>query len=178
MKLPIILSLLATSILWGQKETQKRSAGTHEHGSGTLGITFDGQQGRFEWKIPMESIVGFEYKATTPQDKKKVADALEVIRTRFAEMVILPPKAGCKFDQIRAESKFADHGDHTHSDLEADGRITCQQPPAGEVRFSFRTHFPGVHKTTVQFLSEDVQTGAEIANDTGVLKIDVRKIGQ
>jgi hypothetical protein len=41
----------------------------------------------------------------------------------------------------------------------------------GEIRFAFQKHFPKVHKTTVQFLSEAVQTGAEIVDDRGTLRI-------
>ena len=156
---------------WAQKEEKKRSAEAHEHGSGKLGLAFEGLQGRFEWKIPLESLVGFEYKPKTPQDTKKLSDALDIVRKKFGEMVMLPPKAACRIETARADTRFEDHGDHTHSDFEADGKIVCQQPPVGEIRFAFRTYFPGVHKTSVQFLSDSVQAGAEIVDDAGVLMI-------
>lgn len=171
MRLMIWMLAAGLSVAWAQKEGEKRSAEAHEHGAGKLGIAFEGLKGSWEWEIPMESIAGFEYQPKTAGDKKKLADALATVREKMAEMVILPAGAGCVLTVTKADHIYKDHGDHAHSDLNAAGTIVCRTPLRGEVRFAFLKHFPKVHKTTVQYLSEAVQTGAEIVDDRGLLRI-------
>lgn len=171
MRLAIWILACGLSVAWAQKEGERRSAGAHEHGAGKIGMAFEGLEGRWEWEIPMESIIGFEYEPSTPADKKKLADALASIRAHMAEMVVLPAASGCLLTVAKADGIYKDHGDHAHSDLNASGAIVCRSPLRGEVRFAFQRYFPKVHKTTVQFLSEAVQTGAEIIDDRGAVRI-------
>jgi hypothetical protein len=171
MRIAIWILTCGLCVAWAQKDGEKRSAGAHEHGTGKLGMAFEGLKGSWEWEIPMESIIGFEYQPSTPADKKKLADALETVRTRMAEMVVLPAASGCVLTVVKADGIYKDHGDHMHSDLNASGTIVCRSAVQGEIRFAFQKHFPKVHKTTVQFLSEAVQTGAEIVDDRGTLRI-------
>ena len=169
MKHLTLILALSLSAAYGQKEEKKRSAEAHEHGSGKLGIAFEGVAGKFEWEIPLESLVGFEYAPTTPEDKKKLADAKELVKTKFVEMVLLPGMCALKVEF--ADAKFVDHGDHQHNDFKANGTITCKQAPRGDLKFAFQKFFPGIHKTKVQFLSDSAQTGAEILDDRGVVSL-------
>lgn len=171
MRIAIWILACGLSLAWAQKDGEKRSAGAHEHGTGKLGIAFEGLKGSWEWEIPMESIVGFEYQPSTPADKQKLADALATVRTRMAEMVVLPAASGCVLTVAKADGIYDDHGDHKHSDLKASGTILCRSAVQGEIRFAFQKHFLKVHKTTVQFLSETAQTGAEIVDDRGTVRI-------
>jgi len=171
MRIAVWILVGGMSLAWGQKQETKRSAEAHEHGAGKLGIAFEGLKGSWEWEIPMESIVGFEYQPSTPADKKKLADALATVKARMAEMVLLPPAASCVLSVTKADGIYKDHGDHGHSDLNASGTIVCGSTLQGEIRFAFQKHFPKVHKTTVQFLSESTQTGAEIVDDRGTVRM-------
>lgn len=159
--------IAALFVLPAQPKEQKRSAGAHEHGAGTLNIAMEGAKGKFEWEIPMESLTGFEHQAKTPADKKKVASAQATIRTRFSQMLLLPAASGCAVTV--ADVEVEQHGNH--SEMHTHGAISCKTAIAGDISFAFGKVFPGIHKLKVQFVSDAVQTGAEIEHDRGALRI-------
>jgi hypothetical protein len=166
MKTLALLLTLAVA-LHAQPKKEKRSAGAHEHGAGKLDIAMEGLKGKWEWEIPMESLTGFEHQAKSAADKKKVADAEQTIRTKIGAMSLLPAAAGCAITVSGVE--VAQHGNH--SEMHTHGAITCKKPLTGDVTFAFGKFFPGIHSIKVQFVSDTVQTGAEIEHDRGSLRI-------
>lgn len=166
MKILALFFALAAALV-AQPKQEKRSAGAHEHGAGKLAIAMEGLKGKLEWEIPMESLTGFEHQAKSVADKKKVADAQAAIRAKLGQMIQLPAAAGCTVAVTEVEVE--QHGNH--SEMHTNGTIACRQPLTGEVKFAFGSVFPGIHKIDVQFVSDTVQTGAEIVHDRGSLRI-------
>ncbi len=166
MRKPALLLLMVVTLA-AQPKTEKRSAGAHEHGAGKLDIAMEGLKGKLVIEIPMESLTGFEHEAKSAGERKKVADAEATIRTKIGQMVLLPAVAGCVIAITNVEVEL--HGNH--SELHAQGTIECKRPITGEARFAFGRFFSGIHKVTVQFVSDATQTGAEIVHDRGSLRI-------
>ncbi len=52
----LVLSLFFGLTLHAKKTHRQHSV--HKHGAGTLGIAFDGKNGKLEFKIPSDSIFG------------------------------------------------------------------------------------------------------------------------
>lgn len=174
------LVLLAVSVAL---PAQTRSRKAHEHGSAKVNIAFETAKGSpkgvIEFESPADSVVGFEYEAKTAADKAKVAAALNTLKARFAEMVILPAAAACKVTNKSAKLE-AEHHDakqkgakqEQHSEVHAEFDVACAKPLTGlEIRFGFMKVFPKIHDVEVALLVGDQQASADVENDKGVLKI-------
>jgi hypothetical protein len=167
MKTLRVLLILASYALCAQPKAGKRSAEAHEHGSAKLDIAMDGLTGKMVWEVPLESLTGFEHEAKSAADKKKVAAAQAAIREKLGQMVLFPPATGCKVSVMEVEVE--QHGEH--SEMHTQATVICKQALKGEVRFAFNKFFAGVHKVTVQFVSDTAQTGVQVENDRGTLAI-------
>ena len=111
---PTALLILTASTAIAE-ETRQLDA--HEHGVGTLDIAFDGDRIAMEFHAPGADIVGFEYAATSAEDRAKV-DAAVAMLARPLDLFALPAAAGCSVVQasasLESEEAHDDHGDDEH----------------------------------------------------------------
>ena len=102
---------------------ETRQLDSHEHGVGHFNIAFDGGQIAMELHAPGADIVGFEYAATSAEDRAQV-DAAVATLARPLDLFSLPDAAGCSVVEARAslESEVEDdHDDHAgHEDKDHD----------------------------------------------------------
>lgn len=109
--LPILITLAATAA----HAEEKRQLGSHEHGVGTLNIAIDGTTVAMEFTAPGADIVGFEYQATSAEDRAAVDDAVATL-ARPLDLFVLPDAAACSVTQataeLESEDEHADHDDH------------------------------------------------------------------
>lgn len=119
--LPLLVTLAATSAY----AEEKRQLGSHEHGVGALNIAIDGKTVAMEFTAPGADIVGFEYEATSEDDRAAVDDAVATL-ARPLDLFVLPDEAACSVTQASAELESegehdGDHDDHDeHADHDAD----------------------------------------------------------
>ena len=140
----------------------------HEHGRAELNIAIEGSGLTAEFDSPADSILGFEHTPRTAQEKKAAAAALEILRTRGGELLLLPVDAGCQFAAGKASLAAEGSG---HQDVEASFRATCRKPlKRGDIRFAFGKHFPGIRQLVVQVVGADFQTGATIPDGKGTVR--------
>ncbi|MGH1412766.1 MAG: zinc uptake protein ZrgA [Pelagimonas sp.] len=96
-----------------------RQLGAHEHGVGQLDIAFDGGQIAMELHAPGADIVGFEYEATSAEDKTAVDTALAAL-VKPLDLFVLADAAGCTVAkasaELEAEGDHDDHGEEGHDD--------------------------------------------------------------
>ncbi|MGH1576444.1 zinc uptake protein ZrgA [Planktotalea sp.] len=113
----LALSSLAAAPLFAEG---KRSLDAHEHGVGQLDIAFDGQQIAMEFHAPGADLVGFEYAATSSEDRKAVDMAVATL-ARPLDLFVLPQSAGCSVTQASAELESeAAHSTHDEHDNHAE----------------------------------------------------------
>ncbi len=169
----IISTLVATQVL--AKAKSHREHGSHQHGAGSLGIAFEENKGRLEFKIPSESVIGFEYTPKTDKDKKIKEAQLAKLETGVTEMVAFDASLKCQIskDKIEVvrdekESKSA-HSEHSeHSDLEATFNVICDKSPIGsKVTFNVQKIFPKIRDLDVQLIVGNIQKSIE-ARKNGV----------
>jgi hypothetical protein len=105
---------------------QTRQLGAHVHGVGKLDIAFEGDRIAMELHAPGADIVGFEYVATSAEDRAAVDGAVATL-ARPLDLFSLPASAVCSVVEARAalESEVAGvaqgareegHEDHAHGD--------------------------------------------------------------
>ncbi|MEL7464802.1 MAG: DUF2796 domain-containing protein [Pseudomonadota bacterium] len=109
--LPTILALLTGPAF----AADDRALGAHEHGVGELNIAVDGQTVAIEFYAPGADIVGFEYKATTANDRAAIDDAVAIL-ARPLDLFVAPEAAECSVVKasaaLESEDDHHDHGDH------------------------------------------------------------------
>lgn len=130
MKHFVLVMLMATVAAVGQTKQQQQHA--HAHGAAKINIGIEGSGGTVEFESAADPVIGFEHKPRTAADQKKVDAALTTLKTRFAEMVILPAALGCKFENTRAQFVV----DGQHAEVHAEFTVRCVKSLKGaEVKF-------------------------------------------
>lgn len=138
---------------------EHREHGAHSHGAGTLGIAFDGLKGKIDFKIPSDSIFGFEYVAKSDKDKKKRDEGLSKLETKISEMLVFEPALNCKITKDKIEVVAESP---KHSDTVASYNVTCDKSPVGtELTFNFQKQFPKIKDLDVQIVADNVQKSIE-----------------
>ena len=96
---------------------ETRQLDAHEHGVGQLDIAMEGNNIGIMLHAPGADIVGFEYAATSAEDRAAVDNAVAVL-ARPLDLFVLPAAAGCSVTQASAslESEEDEHDEHGHED--------------------------------------------------------------
>ena len=109
-RLLIIIFVFSTSTLLSHDNKKKKSLKAHEHGVGILKIAQDKSTLLFEFEIPGNDIVGFEYQAKENEDKNKVRNAILILKDY--KNLILPSSGGdCQI--IDSNAKIINEGNHS-----------------------------------------------------------------
>ena len=106
----VFLILFAFVTNLSAHDTKKKSIKAHEHGAGTLNIVQEGNTLLFEFEMPGNDIVGFEYKAVTSQDVKKVENAINIL-TDYKNMIKPSGSADCSI--MDSSAKVIYEGKHS-----------------------------------------------------------------
>ena len=111
-----VLPTLAILVATPSFAEDTRALDAHEHGVGELNIAVDGNTVAMELHAPGADIVGFEYEATSAEDRAAI-DAAVAVLARPLELFVLPAAAECSVTKASAglESE-EDHDDHGHED--------------------------------------------------------------
>lgn len=111
-----VLPTLAVLVATPSFAEDTRALDAHEHGVGELNIAVDGNTVAMELHAPGADIVGFEYEATSAEDRAAI-DAAVAVLARPLELFVLPAAAECSVTKASAglESE-EDHDDHGHED--------------------------------------------------------------
>ncbi len=145
------------------------SAQKHEHGKAELGIAVDGPSLKAEFRAPADTILGFERRPKTEQEKKIVAAALEKLRTQGGALVLIPAEFGCRFVPGKADLHVESGG---HADVEAAFEAKCAKPPVkGICDSDFPRPFPNLKELSVQLVSASHQTASTIKQDQGAVRL-------
>lgn len=176
MRLIFICTLFFSLTVNAKSKHQSHEA--HVHGSATLAVAFDGNAGKIEYKGAADSVLGFEHKPSSDQDKKKIADATAIFETQIAQMIQFDSSLGCKFtnDRIglffKEQSKDKNKNTGEHSDWIANYSVVCAKSPVNtNLQIDF-TRFEHIDDMDITLLIGNVQKSAEYKKK--VLKIELK----
>ncbi|WP_420860718.1 zinc uptake protein ZrgA [Algirhabdus cladophorae] len=98
-----------------------RELDAHEHGVGELNIAIEGQQVAMELHVPGADIVGFEYEATSAEDRAAIEAAVAKLNQPLS-LFEMTDAAGCTVVKASAGLETEeDHEDHDHDDHDEHG---------------------------------------------------------
>jgi hypothetical protein len=165
-----VAAVLSAALSWGTGH-----AGTaHVHGVGQLDVAFDAGELQIELRSPAADVVGFEHAPRTAEQRVALEQAIARLE-QGSELFAMPPAAGCRLTEARAQSPHAgephghDHGHHHdhghddagHSEIEAVYRFRCSDAPSW-VDVGLFEAFPGMHKLNVQVITAHRQGAATL----------------
>lgn len=191
------VSIVVLALVLSGCNMQTQSEGAHVHGSGKLNVAIETDATAvIEFEAPAESIYGFEHEAASEEEKQAQSQALDTLRRRFAEMLILPPALGCAIESTAADVVAEEHGhegeaeeedhhedengtgesDHEeevsgeHSEVHASYDVRCESSLRGaRARVDLGTFFPDLHELTVTVLSDADQHSVQLEDARGEL---------
>lgn len=93
-----------------------RELDSHEHGVGELNIAMEGKTIAMELHAPGADIVGFEYAATSDEDRAAIENAVATL-AKPLDLFSFPDAAKCTVTRASAELEAEeDHDDHAKHD--------------------------------------------------------------
>lgn len=159
----VLITILGTALLFPQGKTQK----AHVHGAAQINIAMDGLKGEVEFEAPADGVIGFESEAKTAAQKKQMEAALDMLRKRGGELVLMPAASACKLTPKEVE---VHREGPTHAEVHAHYDLVCTKPLSGEIRFGVTKMFPRTKEVKVTYVSDQTQKSARIVGDAGTLK--------
>lgn len=181
----LMIALMVPSTLFAQ---ETRDLDAHEHGHSALNIAIEGTQVAMELEAPGADIVGFEYEATTAEDRAKLDAAIAEL-SKPLSLFVLPAAAGCTVVESSAglidehhdeheEHAEGEHEEHTeeagaeHTEFHAEYLLNCANPSAiDRIEFAFFKTFPNAQEVEVQMISDKGSKGFEVERDAPVLDL-------
>lgn len=152
-----IVTLFISTISFAQSNTQHDA---HEHGVGNLNMATAGNQLAMELAAPGADIVGFEYAASSEQDKLAVEQALQQLHNP-AKVISLPARAQCQLVEAHAHLE----SDAEHTEFHAEYLYECANVSALQTfTFPYFQSFPNALELEVQ-----------IVNDSGARAFEVER---
>jgi hypothetical protein len=165
---------------------EKRELGAHEHGHGTLDIAVEGKRVSMALVVPGADIVGFEYEASTPEQKATVEKAKATLADAL-KVFALPAAAGCTLTEAKVEVKAeeehggAEHKDEPkgkaeaeerHAEFHADYALDCAAPDKlTEIDFKYFDLFTGAQELDVNLATAKGQTKFEVTREQPRLEL-------
>lgn len=166
-----LITVISLSAISGKAPHRHQDA--HVHGAASLNIALDSLDGEVEFKTASDSLLGFEHKAKTEFEQKKLKNLIAKFEAEISKMIIFDPSTGCSFskEKIGMTTQGPDHNEN-HSDFVADFKIRCKKTVIGTKLIIDFTSFKGLRDLDIIVLAGDIQKSAEAKQK--VITIDLK----
>ena len=116
-----------------EEHEEKHEHGVHEHGRATLTVAWSNKDLAIDLQTPAYNILGFEYAPSTTEEKKRVIECVEALKTEG----LIEPSAEAKCAIIAADVQTGFGAENkskeektNHSDFDVFYTVKCQNPDA------------------------------------------------
>lgn len=160
---------------------ERREAGPHQHGHGTLNIAIEANRVSMELEAPGNDIVGFEHAAKTKIQRAAI-DKAKLRLGAPLSLFRLPANAGCalKAATVKVEGGGKEdekqaghtHGDHDHSEFHAEYTLECGTiANLTSIEFPYFSLFKGAEELDVTVITPKGQNKFEVTRDKPHLEL-------
>ncbi len=183
MRIATLAAGIACLMLVPAGAQERREAGPHQHGHGTLNIAIEGSRVSMELEVPGNDIVGFEHAAKTKAQRAAMSKAKAQLGAPLS-LFRLPANAGCsvkeaavkiesegKDDAKKAGHKHDDH-DHDHSEFHAEYTLECGTiANLTSIEFPYFSMFKAAEELDVTVITPKGQTKFDVKRDKPRLEL-------
>ena len=163
----IIILLVLLPCLTLAHSTKKKSLDTHIHGVGTLNIAQEGNILLFEFEIPGNDIVGFEYEAKEKEDLKSVNNALKTL-SDYKNMILPSGSGKCKLETSSAN--LVNEG--KHSEFISSYKFNCNNIKELKVVYiKYFKNFVNGKKLNIKIYGENKKSAYVISKSKKIINV-------
>lgn len=120
LRIILVLYISTISLVYAHDSKKKKSLKSHEHGVGVLKIAQEDNILFFQFEMPGNDIVGFEYEADKEEDKIKVKNALTILAD-YKNMAVPSNNGEC--ENIKSDARITIEGNH--SEFVSEYKFNC-----------------------------------------------------
>ena len=158
---------------------EHRSHSAHVHGEAKLSLALEGNTLEINLESPSVNIVGFEHKASTPEQAHAVEEAEALLKS--TQKLFIFSGTRCDVKEVKVDVSGLenehldhhedDHGHHdehhghddTHSEIGVNYSFTCAQgEKLTSVTVELLNQFPGIEEMDVMWITEAGQGAVEL----------------
>ena len=118
----LVIYITSISLVYAHDSKKKKSLKSHEHGVGVLKIAQENNILFFQFEMPGNDIVGFEYEADEEEDKIKVKNALTILAD-YKNMAVPSNNGEC--ENIKSDARIIIEGNH--SEFVSEYKFNCKK---------------------------------------------------
>ena len=181
---PLITVTLA--LLLSLANTLSLAQERHEHGHADLELSLEGSVLVWDWHIPTEAIMGFEYTPITASERSTWAQAESDLRQASLWLhtnaeaqckvsgidLAMPPVAPDAAPHETSSEKKGHRGHDGHSDIDWEVRMRCQHPDAlHTISASLFSRWPRLHRIHVQAATHHGQASGTLSAQTPSMRL-------
>lgn len=160
-----------------EKHQEKHEHGVHEHGRATLTIAWSKKDLAIDLQTPAYNILGFEYAPSTTEEKKRLTECIEMLKT---EGLIEPStEAKCAIIAADVQTGFgaenkSEEEKTNHSDFDVFYTVKCQNPDALKTigTGGLFAAFSNLTTLQVQWISDRGQSAQTLTPKHPILSFD------
>jgi ABC-type Zn2+ transport system substrate-binding protein/surface adhesin len=137
--------------------------GAHVHGHAVLTLVLEGNEMQLAFQSAAQSIVGFEHKPRTPEQKQEVSAAIEVFNQ--AQWFSFNTDANCELVMAEASTDLTEpQANKGHADFYANYQLLCQRPARlDELQLSIFSLVPMLEHMDIQWIINGRQGASQAA---------------
>ena len=83
-----------------------------------MGLAVDDQRMSLDIEVPAATVFGFEHNPETEEEIRVVSEAMETLRTRVGEVIVVSSELACELEDVEIVSAPEVDEEHSHSDDE------------------------------------------------------------
>jgi hypothetical protein len=163
----VCLALLVAPAAQAQSSAAAAPQHAHVHGVARLGVVVQDTTVSITFESPLDSLIGFEHRPTTPA-QQLAADALRARMRAGAGLFAFDPGAGCSLAKADAESAIfasvpgAGAADG-HADLDASFEFRCARPERlAQLDVALFAVYPRLQRLEVEVVTDRGQFKREL----------------
>lgn len=164
-----ILTLISSEAQADDRHEHQEQAyvAAHVHGQAALNVVIDGALILAEFISPLDNLLGFEHKPTTPEQKQAFQDLEQNLRDYQALFELID--AGCTQIEQHIASPFS-QANHAHAEWHSEYHLQCSViGEAVSIRPQLFSTYPGLEKLTVQVITEQGQSERILSSDKDII---------
>lgn len=153
----------------GHEHQDQASVAAHVHGEAALNIVIDGALILAEFISPLENLLGFEHKPTTPEQKQAFQDLQQNLMDYQALFELID--ASCTQIEQHTTSPFS-QANHAHAEWHSEYHLQCSV--MGEkvsIKPQLFSAYPGLEKLSVQMITEQGQSEFILSSDKDIIPL-------
>lgn len=146
------------------------SLGAHVHGHAVLTLVLEGNEMQLAFQSAAQSVVGFEHKPSTAEQKQEVAAAIEVFNQ--GEWFSFNNDANCELAMAEASTDLTElQANEGHADFYANYQLLCQRPARlNELNLRIFELLPALQHMDIQWIINGQQGASQAALSSSTVR--------